>query len=147
MRLRSIKANPKSLPEEGTFKGREKYSYETARKSIYSTLKERASYMRKNPTQTEDIIWQELRNKKLGFKFRRQHIIDKYIVDFANVENKLIVEIDGDIHLNQKEEDRVRQDYLESQGFKVIRFTNDEVLKNLDTVIKTIKNTSTARPN
>nr|WP_262491817.1 endonuclease domain-containing protein [Nonlabens dokdonensis] len=114
---------------------------------MYGTLKERASQMRKNPTETEALIWERLRNKKLDVKFRRQHIIDKYIVDFASIEKRLIVEIDGDIHLNQKEEDRVRQDYLESQGFKVIRFTNDDVLKNLDAVIKTIKNTSTARPN
>ncbi|WP_405377045.1 histidinol dehydrogenase [Nonlabens sp. Asnod3-A02] len=147
LRLNSIKANPKSLPEEGTFKGRQKYSYETARKSIYSTLKERASQMRKNPTETEALVWEELRNKKLDIKFRRQHIIDKYIVDFASVEKRLIVEIDGDIHLNQIEEDRLRQDFLESQGFKVIRFTNDNVLNDLESVIETIKNTSAARPN
>jgi|GEM_PF-156815 len=139
IRLKHLQANPKSLPAEGTSLGREKYSYETARKTIYGTLKERASRMRKNPTETEDLIWQELRNKKLGVKFRRQHIIDKYIVDFACMEKSIIVEIDGGIHRIQIDEDKERQEFLESKGFEFLRFTDIEVLKNKKAVIESIK--------
>ncbi|WP_194851028.1 histidinol dehydrogenase [Nonlabens antarcticus] len=139
VRLKHLQANPKSLPAEGTSLGREKYSYETARKTIYGTLKERASRMRKNPTETEDLIWQELRNKKLGVKFRRQHIIDKYIVDFACIEKSIIVEIDGGIHRIQIDEDKGRQEFLESKGFEFLRFTDIEVLKDKEAVIESIK--------
>jgi histidinol dehydrogenase len=140
VRLKEISANPKSLPPEGTSIGREKYSYETARKTIYGTLKDRAFNMRKNPTETEDLIWQELRNKKIGVKFRRQHIIDKYIVDFACIEKFIIVEIDGGIHLTQIDDDKERQDLLESKGFEFLRFTDKEVLSNKNAVIESIKN-------
>jgi histidinol dehydrogenase len=140
VRLNEITANPKSLPAEGTSLGREKYSYETARKTIYGTLKERASKMRKNPTKTEDLIWQELRNKKLAVKFRRQHIIYKYVVDFACIEKSIVVEIDGGIHRIQIDKDEERQAFLESKGFEVLRFTDTEVLRNKEAVIKSIKN-------
>lgn len=95
--------------------------------------------MRKNPTETEDLIWQEIRNKKLDVKFRRQHIIDKYIVDFACIEKSIIVEIDGGIHRIQIDEDKERQEFLESKGFEFLRFTDIEVLKNKEAVIKSIK--------
>jgi very-short-patch-repair endonuclease len=95
--------------------------------------------MRKNPTPTERIIWEQVKTMKLGVKFRRQHIIDKYIVDFACVEKKLILEIDGKIHLHQKEADQERQKFLESQGFKFLRFTNKQVTTDLQKVLQTIK--------
>ncbi len=86
-------------------------------------------------------MWNVLRNKKLGKKFRRQHLIEKYIVDFVCLEEKLIVEIDGGYHDNkdQKEYDTGRSEELHSLGYDELRFTNEEVLKNLEAVIETIK--------
>lgn len=97
----------------------------SAIKAIYPMLLERAKEMRANPTKAESILWETIRGKKLGVKFRQQHIIDQYIVDFACVNEGLIIEVDGKIHDSQKAEDQVRTDVLESLGYKVIRFTNE----------------------
>ncbi len=94
---------------------------------------------RSSPTEAEKIIWKFLRAKQTGFKFRRQHLIDKYIVDFVCLEKKLVVEIDGKYHEQIKEQDQLRTSVLESLGYKVIRFTNDEVIVDIDSVIKAIK--------
>ncbi len=94
---------------------------------------------RKNPTGTEDLLWQNLRNEKLGYKFRRQHLIDKYIVDFVCLSKGLVVEVDGGIHLLTKAEDEARTERLNELGFKVIRFTNDEVLNDISKVLKKMK--------
>ena len=99
-----------------------------------------ARQMRKNQTPAEDFFWQKVRNKKFfGKKFLRQFIIEHqeilgkksfYIVDFYCSEKRLIVELDGGIHLHRKELDAGRQNRLEEMGYKVIRFKNEEVLKN-----------------
>jgi 5-methyltetrahydrofolate--homocysteine methyltransferase len=94
---------------------------------------------RSNQTEAEKIIWEHLRAKQLKFKFRRQHLIDKYIVDFVCLEKMVVLEIDGKYHEQIKEQDELRTSVLESLGFKVIRFTNDEVITNTDSVIKKIK--------
>jgi len=94
---------------------------------------------RSNPTETEKIIWEQLRAKQIDFKFRRQHLIDKYIVDFVCLEAKLVVEIDGKYHEQTKEQDDLRTSVIESLGFKVIRFTNEEVIAQLELVVKKIK--------
>jgi 5-methyltetrahydrofolate--homocysteine methyltransferase len=94
---------------------------------------------RSNPTETEKIIWEQLRAKQIDFKFRRQHLIDKYIVDFVCLEAKLVVEIDGKYHEQTKEQDDLRTSVLESLGFKVIRFTNEEAIAQPEFVIKKIK--------
>lgn len=102
-------------------------------------LLERAKEMRANPTQAESALWQQLRNKNLESKFRQQHLIGDYIVDFVCLSKKLIIEVDGKIHESQIEEDAKRTEILENDGYKVIRFTNEEVLGNLDGVLKIIK--------
>jgi len=97
--------------------------------------------LRKESTPAEKIMWEKLRNRKLeGFKFRRQHPIDKYIADFYCAEKKLIVEIDGPIHERKevKAYDDLRTKDLEGFGIKVIRFKNQEVLSNVQRVLQTI---------
>ncbi len=133
--------NPEPIKKAESYdklSGREKYEYETARRTIYGTVKERVYHMRKNPTEAEAKLWERLRNKKAGHKFRRQHIIDKYIVDFASLENKVIIEVDGGIHELQKHADVEREEFLNNRGFKVIRFGNREVLENINEVITEI---------
>ncbi len=100
---------------------------------------EHAKQHRKEPTEAEEKLWQEIRNEKLGFKFRRQHLIDKYIVDFVCLFKGLIVEVDGDIHEFTKEEDELRALVLNQHGFTVIRFMNNEVFNDLQNVLKKIK--------
>ena len=91
------------------------------------------------PTCAESILWYYLRNKKTGYKIRRQHVIDKYVVDFACLSKKLVIEIDGGIHLRQKEKDELRTLDLNNIGYKVIRFSNDEVFDNAELVAQKIK--------
>ena len=102
---------------------------------------ELAKEMRKGHTVAESVLWEELRNNSLGEKFRRQHPIDAYIVDFICLQKKLIVEVDGGYHENaeQKVYDEERTKKLNEIGFTVIRFTNEEVIKNTKAVIKQIK--------
>lgn len=89
----------------------------------------------------ERILWQYIRNKTLGCSFRRQHIINAFIADFVCIEEKLIIELDGGYHSlpQQQISDEERTERLNSLGYKVIRFTNDEVVGNIDGVIKIIK--------
>lgn len=102
-------------------------------------LKDRRRRLRNNATHQEKILWQYLRSKKLGFKFLRQHSIGSYIVDFYCPQKKLIIEIDGSQHTENKEYDLERTAYLEMQGFKVIRFWNNEIDTDLSKVLKTIQ--------
>ncbi len=119
----------------------------TADKGSRKALKENARDHRKNPTEAEDILWQSIRNNKLGFKFRRQHAIGQYIVDFVCVERKLVVEVEGPIHELQKSEDLDCEDNIQGEGFSIIRFTNHEVLNNLNQVIeKIVSKLSTPSP-
>ena len=108
-------------------------------------LLERAKDMRANPTQAEAVLWEQLRNKKLDAKFRQQHLIGDYIVDFVCLDKKLIVEVDGKIHESQVEEDIKRTQILENDYFKVIRFKNEEVLADIDGVLEKIKKELTQR--
>jgi very-short-patch-repair endonuclease len=95
--------------------------------------------MRKNPTPAENKLWQHLRGKQLlGYKFRRQHAIERFIVDFYCHDARLVVEVDGPIHQYTTEEDAIRQKFLESLGFRVLRFTNEQVLTNIDGVLNMI---------
>jgi len=96
-----------------------------------------ARKLRKNMTDAERLLWSKLRNKQLEAKFRRQSPIDKYIVDFVCFEKKLIIEVDGSQHL-QNEKDIKRDKWLTDNGFKVLRFWNNEVLKNVDGVLEMI---------
>ena len=95
--------------------------------------------MNQTSTIAEQVLWQCLRNRKfMGMKFRRQYWIDRYIADFACLERKLIIELDGDTHINQREYDISRTDVLSVLNFKVVRFWNWEVLNNLPKVLENI---------
>ena len=108
----------------------------------YSLLKDWARENRMNPTEAETILWEQIRNRNLKTKFFRQYIIADYIVDFVSLEAKLIIEVDGAYHseYEQQQYDEGRTERLESIGFKVIRFTNNEVILQTGQVIDTIKN-------
>ncbi len=96
---------------------------------------------RKDLTEAENIVWQEVRDRKIeGFKFRRQHPIAGYIPDFVCLDKKLIIEIDGEYHNEPEQQkfDAARQNWLAENGFEMIRFTNDEIKKSLKQVIETI---------
>lgn len=88
---------------------------------------------RKSSTPQEVILWSRLRRNQLGYKFRRQHSIGKYIVDFYCAKKKLVIEIDGSQHIEkQKEYDEQRDVYLKDLGFDVLRFWDNEINNNLD---------------
>jgi very-short-patch-repair endonuclease len=100
-----------------------------------------ASILRKNATLAENILWKKLRDRNIfQVKFRRQHPVDIFIVDFYCHEIKLVIEIDGEIHESEqaKEYDSSRQSCLESLGLTVIRFTNHEVIFEMDLVLNRI---------
>jgi len=112
-------------------------------------LIDRRKELRKHSTIQENILWQELRNSKLGFKFKRQHSIGGYIADFYCAKFRLVIEIDGLSHgvEDQKEYDHVRDSYLTELNHKVLRFRNDEIDNNLIVGIKKIRKIlDTAQP-
>ncbi len=115
--------------------------YMTARPSAYKLLKELQLENKKQPTQSEIILWECLRSKKLGYKFRRQHIIDEFIVDFVCLEKKLVIEVDGGYHNHpeQKEADELRTQILKELKFRVLRFTNEEIIGSIDASLKKIE--------
>jgi 5-methyltetrahydrofolate--homocysteine methyltransferase len=130
----AAKEAPKS--PKGTF------HWETANPVLYGLLKDYAKKMRNEPTEAEALLWDVLSGKKLeGYKFRRQHIIGNYITDFICLKTNLIIEIDGLVHQlpENKESDAERTAWLEEEGYRVIRFTNNQVLSNLDDVLISIK--------
>ena len=129
--------NSPSLAEGA--RGWVKTSNNPSHRPLAPYMKEFSRAMRKNPTQAENKLWQELRGKKLGFGFRRQFVIDsKYIADFVCLEKRLIIECDGGQH-NQNFDDIERNFYLESQNFRILRFWNNEILENLEGVLSVIK--------
>ena len=96
--------------------------------------------LRKSQTDAEEIIWEELKSKKLnGLKFRRQVPYDTFVLDFLCPSKKVIIEIDGKIHLKMKIRDRERDELFIEKGYKILRITNEEVLKNLNEVIEKIQ--------
>jgi leucyl-tRNA synthetase len=112
--------------------------WETAKPEMWAVLKERAKEMRRNPTPTKAVLWEELRNKKLGFKFRRQHAIDVFIADFICLEKKLVIEIDGAAHQNTSEYDALRDEILLDAGFDTLRFDVKEIENSLELCLKKI---------
>ncbi|MBS9462398.1 class I tRNA ligase family protein [Flagellimonas sp. 389] len=119
----------------------------TGNSAIIGILLERAKEMRKRPTPAEAKLWEALRGKKLNVKFRRQHPVHNYIVDFIALEKGLIVEVDGKIHEYQLDADAQRTlELKQKKGFKVIRFTNDEVLHDIDGVVSKIKEVLNSLP-
>jgi 5-methyltetrahydrofolate--homocysteine methyltransferase len=102
-----------------------------------------AREMRREPTEAEAFLWERLRGRRLnGWKFRRQHPYEKFILDFHCAEAKLIVELDGAIHLMEKNQkyDRERTIWLEVSGFELIRFTNEQVFEQTEHVLAQIDN-------
>jgi very-short-patch-repair endonuclease len=102
----------------------------------------RAETLRKNMTEAEKLLWEKLNHNQLsGFKFRRQHPINQFIVDFYCHKLKLVIELDGEIHNKTEvaERDAGREHMLQNFGLQVIRFKNSEVLKDIDSVITEIK--------
>jgi very-short-patch-repair endonuclease len=99
----------------------------------------RARELRKAPTPAEIKLWAHLRDSKLnGVKFRRQHAIGEYISDFCSIKHGLIIELDGSQHIEQEEYDAERTAFFESKGYRVLRFWNNEVLNDIDSVLKVI---------
>jgi very-short-patch-repair endonuclease len=104
-------------------------------------LFERAAELRKNQTFTEEILWNYLRAKPLGFKFRRQHPYSCYILDFYCHALKLAIEVDGSIHKieEMKASDQIRQLQLEELGLNILRFTNDQLTTTPEEIIKQLE--------
>jgi methylmalonyl-CoA mutase cobalamin-binding domain/chain len=107
----------------------------------WNLLIDKAKEMRHLPTKAEDALWECIRNRKIDYKIRRQHIVNGYIADFICIEKRVIIEVDGGIHQTkeQKEHDTFRTEVLNNSGFFVMRFTNEEVLENPYNVAKQIK--------
>ena len=104
-------------------------------------LIEQARQMRAEPTPAEELIWKKLRKRQLdGIKFRRQHIIEQFIVDFYCPKAKLVIEIDGPVHLGQKEHDQEREKLLTEMDYQVVRFNNAEIKNHIDQVMAAIHN-------
>ena len=124
-------------------------TYKTANPLLYELLKENAKKRRQNPTQAEEVLWKNLSGKQLeNFKFRREHVIDDIIVDFVCLKENLVIEVDGGYHNEPeiKELDKLKKEILESYGFRVIRFSNEEVLYKLDRTLKLIKHALLSPP-
>ena len=111
------------------------------RTPVWDGMKPRLRAARHEPTPAEKKLWSAVRNNKLGVKFRFQHPVDVFYVDFYCVEAGLAIELDGSVHDQQTEEDHERQLFIEANNIRVVRFTNDQVLKELPEVLGTIRKT------
>ena len=99
----------------------------------------KAEELRNNMTEAEKILWERLRKKQLGVRFKAQHPIEQFIADFYCHSAKLVVELDGEIHNQQKEYDIVREAEMEKYDITIIRFTNHEVFEDIDGVVERIR--------
>ena len=116
-----------------------RYPYETAGKRLWPKLQPEAQGMRAEPTPAEEALWDAPRGGKLGARFRRQHAIGRFIVDFACLPQMLVVEVDGGMHETQAGQDEKRDAHLAAAGCRVLRYWNDEVLTGLDRVLHDIR--------
>ena len=125
MKIDDIKENPKYL---------------NGNAYTYKTLVNHAKQNRKAMTEAESLLWEQLRNNKLGLHFRRQHVIGNYIADFICLKCNLVIEVDGDYHNSAEQQlsDRYRTQYFKSKGLKEIRFTNSEVINDIESVMSKI---------
>ena len=119
----------------------EGYTYQTANPLNYPLLKDFAIENRKHPTQAESALWEMVKGKQLGGVFKRQHIIGDFIADFYCPHAKLVIELDGGYHQlpGQQVSDEERTRWLEEHGYKVVRFTNEEVIGNMEQTLQIIK--------
>ena len=111
----------------------------SANNRLYENLKMKAQNMRDNPTKAEKLLWKAINKKQLGIKFRNQHIIDRFIVDFYAIKIGLAIEVDGDIHDLQIARDIERDNILNNLGVNILRLKNESIITNLDNVISIIK--------
>ncbi len=117
-------------------------TYDTARTG--ATL--RARELRRNPTEAEKRLWRALRSRLPGFKWRRQMPVGPYFADFACFAERLVVELDGGQHADAGEYDATRTRFIGSQGYRVMRFWNNDVMDNVDGVLETIEQALSASP-
>ena len=117
------------------------FDFQTADPYMYKMLKEFAKHNRNYPTEAENALWSALKSNNLGVRFRRQHIIGEFIADFACIEKGVVIEIDGGYHQlpEQQTSDRERETWLNANGFNVLRFSNEDVLGDIDNVIEQIE--------
>ncbi len=140
-RIQSVLRKANLTPDPSPAERGEKANFVTSDYEKWKVLKPLAREQRKNPTPAEDVLWQALRGNQLGAKFRRQHAIADFIVDFVNIDAKLVVEVDGGIHevADNPQYDQYRTSVLEENGFRVVRFRNEEVLQALPRVLQKIQ--------
>ena len=124
------------------------YAWKTGNTELIKYHIDFAKQNRKEPTEAEDKLWQELRGKKLEAKFRRQHPISDFIVDFVSLKDNLVIEIDGGYHdiKEQQEHDAYRTWMLNENGFRVIRFTNEKVLGSMEKVLGAVRDYLSPNP-
>ena len=136
--IRVMQKAPKGASPQPSPKGK---GVHTADPMMYEMLKTYAEENRKNPTEAENVLWEALKAKGIGAKFRRQHIIGDFIVDFFCNEANLVIELDGGYHNMpaQMKSDEERTAALNEMGYTELRFKNEEVISNIDAVLKTIK--------
>ncbi len=129
-RRQQLTAEPTSIPD----------NVFTTTPKQWDRVKELGRAMRKTPTPAEDALWQALRGQQLGVKFRRQHAIDSFIVDFVSLPDKLVVEVDGEVHNEPSQViyDAGRTQILQELGYQVLRFGNHQVLQHLPEVLRKI---------
>lgn len=139
-KLYYLKYQIEEAPSDSPSGEENKPQYKTARKSEYELLKKNAKELRRFSTEAESALWEIVRANRLGEKFRRQHIINDIIVDFVCLSKKLVVEIDGGYHNNPETQklDKLKTEILNELGYKVIRFTNDDVIVNIESVAESI---------
>ena len=125
-----------------------KFGYMTSGDNFHF-LEQKAKEMRENMTEAETVLWEALKSKHIGDKFRRQHIIGNFIADFVCLSERLVIEVDGGYHTDDTQQglDEGRAEELKQLGFEVIRFTNEEVLNNLDKVVHQITEKLSSLPN
>ncbi|MBI4082591.1 MAG: endonuclease domain-containing protein [Candidatus Lambdaproteobacteria bacterium] len=107
--------------------------------SLKDRLTKQARALRSAATPAENLLWHALRNRRHGAKFRRQQPIDRFIVDFFCAERRLIIEVDGAVHEASREADALRQSHLEGIGMRVLRFTNANILTDLESVLRQVE--------
>ena len=108
---------------------------------------EKAKYLRENMTNAENVLWEYLSKNQLGARFKSQHPVSTFIVDFYCHQYKLVIEVDGEIHNEQTDYDNGRTAELERLGLKVVRFTNKEVLESTERTVLQIKTLLSTRKN
>ena len=112
------------------------------RKTIRGTTREveqAARSMRGEPTRAEEVLWSALQKKQVaGLKFRRQHPVGRFVLDFYCPSHKLVVEVDGEVHDQQQERDAERTRVLQAYGYRVLRFRNEQVINDLPAVVRKI---------